>query len=220
MSALEQIILAGGGSSSGKSFAYSTSAIEEVDTSTPVTFSSIAIGTAASDRRVHVAVHFRGNGNGRALDTVTIGGVTATVNVNGGSDGTRAFVAICTANVPTGTTADVVVAWTGGTSSAVAIGVWYSYGLTSSVANSTSTSTADPASATLTTLSGGFAISAAQYSDDSGNFTWTSLDKRYDGSANDIAYSGSSIGTTGATITPDVNYSGSDTNRRCVGASF
>jgi hypothetical protein len=71
----------------------------------PYTFSAQSIGAAASDRIVVVGVAW-GPTNDRALTSMTIGGVAATI-IGGSADG----CAIGYAAVPTGTTADIVLDW-------------------------------------------------------------------------------------------------------------
>lgn len=74
------------------------------------TFSSQALGAEASERRIVVAAR-GGAGASRTLDTATIGGVSATIDAVAG---TASHVDIFSANVPTGTTGDVVLTFSGG----------------------------------------------------------------------------------------------------------
>lgn len=97
---------------------------------TTYTFAAQPIGDAAADRRVHVGVG--GSQSIRTISSVTIGGVTATQNIQHSGD-QASTAAIYTANVPTGTTADVVVVWSGG-QQRCGIGIWSSTGLTSDAA--------------------------------------------------------------------------------------
>lgn len=87
------------------------------------TFSGLAIGAADSERLVLVGV-FGSSGAGTDIDSVTIGGVAASLvvkRVNSESDIQMAGLYI--AAVPTGTTADVVVNFNGGKLRA-GVGVW------------------------------------------------------------------------------------------------
>jgi hypothetical protein len=77
---------------------------------TTFTFSSQALGAAASDRRIVVAVGAGGGSVGTASG-VTVGGVTATQVVHAALD-VEANSSIWWAAVPTGTTGDVVVTFT------------------------------------------------------------------------------------------------------------
>lgn len=99
---------------------------------TTYTFAAQAIGTASADR--HVIVGICGTAGTRTVSSVTIGGVTASHVVtqqNGASTASIYF-----ANVPSGTTADVVVTWSAGQNSC-GIGVWTATALSSSTAHDT-----------------------------------------------------------------------------------
>lgn len=95
----------------------------------PITFSTIDIGDAHAERRVFVTVHFFGKSGGvNTLDAATIGGIAATRhaqdgNRNSGTNDTYQ-TAIISAVVPTGTTADIVLNWSGASSGTVLIGVY------------------------------------------------------------------------------------------------
>lgn len=84
---------------------YRTALVDTTDT-TAYTFSAVAIGTAAADRWVIVAFGVTSGD----FDSMTIGGIAATISIEGitwGSGSSEAGIGL--ANVPTGTTADVVV---------------------------------------------------------------------------------------------------------------
>lgn len=90
------------------------------------TFSSVSFGAADSERRIVVAIYDRrGAAAENVISSVTLGGVSATLvddafNILGGS---QAKVSIYSANVPTGTTGDVVVAFAN-TAEHIVVGVW------------------------------------------------------------------------------------------------
>lgn len=159
-----------------KVLAYQTSAVDPSDLTT-YTFSAQAIGTAAADRRVHVGVG--ATQNSPTISSVVIGGVTATQNI-ATTLGTASTVGIFTANVPTGTTADVVVTFTGSTNRC-GIAVWTSTGLTSDAANATDSGVNDSGSSQdlncdVATLDGGFIITYAIHhnsSDPGGVFSYS-----------------------------------------------
>jgi hypothetical protein len=83
---------------------------------TTYTFAARGLGAADANRYILVAIEARG-GTGRTISSVTIGGVAATgLSLGGGTlieaaNGSSAYVALYYANVPTGTTGDVVVTW-------------------------------------------------------------------------------------------------------------
>jgi hypothetical protein len=101
---------------------------------TSYTFSAKDIGTAASDRWVIVAAQI---GSGNAATVSTIGGIAATSIVNGSglSLGNNLDGAIAIANVPTGTTADIVV--TGGSSPGGCFMGYWTVNMTSGTAQDT-----------------------------------------------------------------------------------
>lgn len=80
-----------------------------------VTFTAAAIGAAAADRRVFVAIPYYITGNNNiSIASVTIGGVLATIHAQrflASGDSTKGGIALVSALVPTGTTADIVITW-------------------------------------------------------------------------------------------------------------
>lgn len=80
----------------------------KVSTASSVTFTSVALGTATSDRLV--AVYFgTGTTNTGQVTAVTIQGISATQAVRSGTGNSNVTNVIWYATVPTGTTGDVVV---------------------------------------------------------------------------------------------------------------
>lgn len=92
-----------------------TGLITSYDTSNPKTLSGVSIGTPRSDRQIIFVMSDASNGSATA-SSVTCGGVSMTRQING-QDSFRSCQ-IWTANVPTGTTASIVVTATG-------TGSWY-----------------------------------------------------------------------------------------------
>lgn len=86
---------------------------------TTYTFAAQPIGAASATRRVIVVLS---TASARAVSSATIGGVAATVDATAAKTGT-ARLAIISAVVPTGTTADVVVTLNGG-AAYMGIAVW------------------------------------------------------------------------------------------------
>lgn len=183
------------------------------------TFASSSLGTASWDRRIIVAVATANST--RAISSVTVAGITATINVTYEGGGDNNTTAIVTAWVPTGTTGDIVVTLTGGTNPNCIVGWWAAYGLTSNDAINTTTdavATATP-TLTLTTKPGGFAIYVYGTSASGATSTWGTATERFD-LTNSRSGSGAEIITTGTStsITPTLNTS--NTNRNAIGASF
>lgn len=87
------------------------------------TFSSVAIGAASANRLVIVGI-MAGKPPGLTIGAVTIGGVSATSH--GSNAQGASIVAMVSAIVPTGTTANIVIPMAGlaGTSPRAAISVW------------------------------------------------------------------------------------------------
>jgi len=167
-------ILGFGGGSRAATVAFASSAVDSVDR-TIYTFSGVAIGTATLDRKVVVSPVGNIGAGGGAVSTVTVGGISASlvVAIIGGVQSAE----IWQADVPTGTTADVVVTWAAEQARS-GIGVFAVTGAASG-ASDTATSTADPMSTTLTIPANGIAIGVG--TDNAGGpFAWTNLTERYD----------------------------------------
>jgi hypothetical protein len=199
-----------------KVLTYQTSAADDSNLTT-YTFSAQAIGTAAADRYVHV---FGGGSNDTsAVSSVTIGGVTATINKT--QTGTSCTTFIATALVPTGTTADIVIVW-GGAQVRCGIGVWSSTGLTSATALDTAGTTTDAATMTLTnSVSGGFAIAGA-WANLATSLTWTgspSPTEDFDATSGESGTrSGCHVATTGASQTIIPDWASAVQNAACAAA--
>lgn len=174
----------------------------DTSNSSSYTFSAQTIGTASADRRVIVGVHMEG---ARSITSATIGGVSATIVIQGGGSGKSG---ILIAAVPTGTTADVVITLPGSNSSC-AIGVWSVTGMTSDTAVDTGDVFDDPAADTLSTANGGICIAVATRAT-IGNVNWTGATEVYDDTdGSSLLFSGASAQTTGESITISANFSGS-----------
>lgn len=95
------------------------------NTNSTYTFASSAIGTAAANRWVIVGVLGSKSAPIGTITSLTVGGITATELVTNteavGSSDIR--VSLYIANVPTGTTADIVVTWSSA-NLACAVGWW------------------------------------------------------------------------------------------------
>ena len=130
---------------------------------TAYTFSAQAIGTAATDRVVVVGIAARQSGSTETISSVTIGGVTATINsqTTDTTAGMGTIAGIASAVVPTGTTGDVVVTF----SSAIircAISVYCLTGASGTTATDTGfDNNSDPGTDTLNITAGGVAIGAS-----------------------------------------------------------
>ena len=184
------------------------------------TISSVNIGSANTTRQIFVTANFSGAFNG--IDSATIGGVSATLATQdtGFTVGRRCFFA----EVPTGTTADIVVNLSG-TSGYLLYGIY-------SVINRVSTSAdtdSDLGAATgystpltvssVTVNSGGFAIAGYGGNEDK---TFSSSPYTLDGyttagSAENIYLVSASYVNTGATTTPTQSLSWTPTDTTGIG---
>ena len=138
--------------------------------SSPETFTGISLGTEASSRQIFVAVY------SGVASAVTVGGVSATlVENNSGST-----LTLWRAAVPTGTSASVVVTFTGG-GGRLLITVWAAYNLRSTTPVDTAqvTTSSTPATThttTIDTANKGILIAASATvvnSGDGGASSWT-----------------------------------------------
>lgn len=190
-----------------------------ITTATTYTVTAAALGTAATDRRIIVAI--AGANSTRTISSVTVGGVSATINIQSTASADNNVVAIATALVPTGTTGDIVVTYSG-SQAAHQVGWWSATGLTSNVAIATgSNALADAGQSgtiTLTSVAGGFFIGVAG-SSGTGTTTWTNATERYDFSAARSS-SGADALTTGTSIAVTATLASTNTNRNFVGATF
>jgi len=186
------------GSVGFKEITYITTASDATDLTT-YTFSTQSIGDANSSRKVIVGVH--GSINFQTVSTVTVGGISATILVQEATLGIVAAIAI--AEVPTGTTADVVVTFTGAMDRC-AIGIWRAVGSISMTPIDTGSSTADPGTDTLTSVIGGYCVCVGTGGDTA---TWTNATENYDALIESTTYKNGALAATAATtIAPSCNY--------------
>lgn len=200
------------------SLTFGSSAVQD-SPSAPHSFTGMTIGAAPAGgetRHVVAAVGLMHN-NAGTIDSVTIGGVSATLVVGNtsGAFGSGASVALYIAAVPTGTTATVVVTHTGGTSLGVATFILRNR----TVTTATSSSNAQSPSLNLNIAGGGAAIGVSMVRDGTVS-TWTGLTERFD---TDIRsnewFSAASGGTPGTPATVSLSR-GTSSQRAAAVASF
>lgn len=153
------------------------------DQASTYTFSNHAIGPASDDRHVLVSVQ-SGHSAARTAPSVTIGGIAATqVGFNASSDDTI-LCGFYIALVPTGTTANIVVTYSG---SAVRcrVDVWTITGLQSTTATDTASDDTDSSgvvSDTLDVQAKGCAFGVYSYlSTGTPTAAWAGLTEQFDG---------------------------------------
>ena len=138
------------------------------------TFSSESLGAASADRSILVCFGSRKVGTASyAVSSVTVGGVSATEIISAVASSTNSTIAsIWRADVPTGTTGDVVV--TVDTSSIrAAIALYRCTGITSSSANATDTDIVVGVSNMSTAATaGGFAVACGMTGVSPATHTW------------------------------------------------
>lgn len=97
-----------------KTLTYITSGQQLNSTSgTSFTFSSVSIGTPSPNRLVIVCIGNNSKSAGKSISGVTIGGVTATAAVNNFQTGPIQGIGIWYAVVPTGTTGNIAITFSG-----------------------------------------------------------------------------------------------------------
>lgn len=153
---------------------YITQVSSDSDTP-PYTFSSAAIGAAAVDRLVVVFAFVWGSTP--VVSGVTIGGVAADVIT--GFGGVAGYALLCKAIVPTGTTADIVIAVSSGTCSRAGVSVFRLVGLQSYTAFDSGSPFGDPASDTLNATFDGVVVAGGVISANE-TFTWTGVTEQHD----------------------------------------
>jgi len=138
-----------------------------------------AFGEAASNRYMLLCLAAQSSTSGRTINSITIGGVTATlvISVDGGSTGTS-IAALYIALVPTGTTGDVVLQFSGGMTRLGFTLIRMTNVLDLAFDTKTDiTVTGNALSNSLNISAGGVAIGVVQFAGNGGTRTcaWTSL---------------------------------------------
>lgn len=207
-----------GGTGLAVTASYEASAVSGTDLTT-YTFSSQALGTAAGNRKIVIAVS--GGTSARTVSTLTVAGVSASLLV--ASLGAEMAAELWIAEVPTGTTGDVVVTFSAANDRA-GIGVFALYGAGLTVWDSF-TSTANPPTGTIDCPIGGVIIGTVSTQSESGanTFSWSGLTEQYDATTeNNSSHTGAfdlfagGASNTTITITP----SGAVLDAACAVASL
>jgi hypothetical protein len=163
------------------------------------TFSSVDIGSAASNRYIVAAV-LNSSAGASNLTSATIAGVSATIlkaAYGGGSSDIAAT--LIGASVASGTTGTISVTFSTG-QVRCAIGVWAVYGLQSTTPVATASSIVNPASFSIATQSGGIVIAAGNSGDSAGTASWTGVTERFDYATEFQSQSGGDYSATGASL--------------------
>lgn len=152
-----------------------TAAAASASDLTEYTFSGLSLGVAAVNRKIVVIVG--GFVNSDTINTVTVGGVSTTTIIEQAV--TEGFLELRQADVPTGTTGDVVVTWSAGVSNCL-VGVYRVIGATDA-AFDTGVDTTDTLNDTLNIPTGGVVIGGAfSAAGASASFSWTNLTEDFE----------------------------------------
>lgn len=203
-------IQAGGAAAAAVTY-HSTQTAENAN---DVTFSAVAIGTAAANRRVVLGVGFRSSAN--TVAAITIGGVVAERLVNRRPSETPIVVQMWEATVPTGTTADIVVATSGAGVNDLAVSVWDVTSAAEAAADITSDGSptgSSPLTMSNHEIQAGGVVLAFAYARGRNTFalTWTGVDTPTENAEADVGSSGChyaaySFLTTESTVDDDFSF--------------
>jgi hypothetical protein len=180
--------------SSKPTFTYNGTASSATDAAS-YTFTAVSIGTAATNRRVIIVLNTAASAL-RSISSATIGGISATIY---DASLFANSIKIIYATVPTGTTADVVVNFSG-TLLRIALGSYSVYNLKSitpiAVAQSNSWSSG-AISATVSAPADSILLAGVYTSTTANSFTWTNATLNYTTSVETgTNQSGASVQTT------------------------
>lgn len=143
----------------------------------PATFSSHAIGSAAANRYVIVALSGYRNGSG-SVPTVTVDGVSLTHVATADTASFEAY--IYAGNIASGTTASIVATYTGAWVN-LNCSIWAAYGIASTTAYHTDSdlTATTTMTAAINIPAGGVAV-AIHGNNNAGVQTWTGLTEDFD----------------------------------------
>jgi hypothetical protein len=176
---------------------------------TAYTFAGAALGAASGDRVIIVGVG--GGAQTRTVSTLTVAGVSATFIVR--AAGANETAELWYAAVPTGTTGDVVVTWSGAQDGCGAA-VWKMTGATAAPHASGSDNDSDPGSVSINIPASGVAVGYVFQRNNTSTYTWANLTEDVDETveASTFYHSGASAEfaaqQTGLAISADADSAG------------
>ncbi len=183
---------------------YITSAASASDLTT-YTFAGI-VATAGATRKCVAVITARGATATTTLSTCTIAGVSATCTTLYGAGNSQVSIAV--ADVPTGSTGDVVVTFSAGMARA-AVALYDMFGASSSTPTATGNDATDAYTYSLTCTAGSVVFAGATDAETS-SFTWTNLTENVDSTANydsqtySMASAEFATSQSGLTLTGDI----------------
>lgn len=198
-------VAAGGGGPISST--YQTAAVDTTDAAS-YSFTSQPIGTASASRRVVVALGWA-SGSAVTLSSVTIGGVSATIDADTGNATGNRRVYFASAVVPTGTTATVAVTLSG-TVVRIGMGLWTLTG-GSPTGQTAVVINAPSGTLTVTTVSGDVVLAAgfSSHTTNSITTTWSGagVTERYDTQIENVFNAHSGADTVATTTSTGVGFS-------------
>lgn len=154
-------------------------ATNDISDLTEYTFASQNLGTTSADRYIIIGIISRKAGAATTITGVTIGGYQAQIVGQVTNNITNSNVSgIAVANVPTGSTGDIVVTFGAGMVRA-AIQMYHAVNISGTSTFNIATSTADDPSATLNVPDNGCAIASALTAQAT-TLSWTGLTERWE----------------------------------------
>lgn len=167
------------------------------------------LGTPASNRRIVVAAGVQAPGTSHVFSGMVINGVTASraVLAQEGTGATANTIEIWYANVPAGSTGVITITAPGATGFGIAVYALYSSSATPHATNSNVASLPVSLSTSVATVSGGFFVTAAQWT--AGTSSWSGATKdgsdvNVGGNHASFAHAGPNSGST-ANVTANIS---------------
>lgn len=196
---------------------------QDLTTQTVFTFLAQNLGTVDAERYIIISIAARKAGTAGVINSVTIGGVTATIidqgtSIVGGNNSTSGLYIV---KVPAGATGDVVVTM----STAFlrcSIALWRATGLLSPTPVDTAKVTTEISALTIDVPKGGFIIGGAMMAVAAASATWVNLSENFDVQFQSVtAHSGASATFPAAVTDQSISCSWSAGNARVtILASF
>lgn len=181
---------------------------------TTYTFTSCNLGDPSPYRHIIVLVNAGGNNSNTTLNSLTIDGVSASVDTTGRNAGTPLVAQIGYAKVNTANSTGTIEFTQSAVLSRCVIGIWYVYSRTLSIGTGVVSYASGVTSQSVSPVvaAGGFAIAGASHANTSTTgFSWTGANERYDTvpeAGNNGRYSGADTkisGTNAITATVNTN---------------
>jgi hypothetical protein len=170
---LPGLCIAGGFGSSVASITYA-GAVTNADTTSPVDFATVPIGTASSTRHVAFAIAV-GVNTGQTATSVTVAGQATTLAINTHTNSITHIVGITNAPVTSGTTATISVTLSGGSPNGNNIAHAYAIeGLNSTTATDVDSSVTSAATLNMSISAGGVGLGFYGMTTTIFNATWNS----------------------------------------------